>query len=270
MASNRPSKDPEKNPDSNPDRNPARSPSKDFAREIAKEIADGLADHISHLRMSALTSIGRSMLPPGYWGASTMPSLGTMLGAKSTPTLYLTFDDGPNPSTTPHLIDVLGEEEVSATFFLIGSHAEKHKQLAHSIFRAGHEIGNHTYTHGFLPSMSVNRIVSEIKNTNNILAEVCGGKAPTLFRPPYGIIDKRGAECIRNGGLSIVYWSAVPEDWTAVGANRVVERVARRFSNGAIIVLHEQTSIAHQTLTAARDIIRRAKSEGYEFSTISI
>jgi peptidoglycan/xylan/chitin deacetylase (PgdA/CDA1 family) len=244
-------------------------PSKDPDKDLGKDLADGLADQISHLRMSVLTSIGRSMLPPGYWAASAMPNLTTIFGAKSKPTLYLTFDDGPNPATTPHLIDVLGEEEVSATFFLIGSHVEKHKELAHSIFRAGHEIGNHSYTHGFLPSMSVTRIVSEIKKTNSILAEVCGGKAPTLFRPPYGIIDQRGAECIRNAGLSIVYWTAVPEDWTAVGANRVVQRVARRFSDGAIIVLHEQRSIAHQTLTATRDIIRRAKSEGYGFSTIS-
>jgi peptidoglycan/xylan/chitin deacetylase (PgdA/CDA1 family) len=89
-----------------------------------------------------------------------------------------------------------------------------------------------------------------------------------LFRPPYGILDRKAAECARAAGLSLVYWTIVPEDWEHVGAERIVGRVSKRMSAGSIIVLHEGSKIARQTIEATRGIIKRARDRGFEFSAL--
>jgi peptidoglycan/xylan/chitin deacetylase (PgdA/CDA1 family) len=225
--------------------------------------------------MSCLTSLGKSMLPPGFWGdttaaasagASTASGNGTISGGK----LYLTFDDGPNPNTTPELLEILKEESVPATFFLIGQQIARYKDLAVQMVQAGHQVGNHSYQHEFMPGMPLRRIQEEVDSTNRLLDEITNNKAAKLFRPPYGILDNRTAQYVKEAGMSIVYWTIVPEDWQRVGAERIVERVTKNLSAGAVIVLHEGSSIAEQTLTATRAIIKRAKERGFEFSHIPV
>src|SRR5271170_3691152 len=90
-----------------------------------------LSDQISLVKMDWLTSIGRSILPAGYWGAERSAGENEESGSNGrTKTLYLTYDDGPNPQTTRQLLELLDEEKVPATFFFIGSHIDRHQELA--------------------------------------------------------------------------------------------------------------------------------------------
>ena len=110
----------------------------------------------------------------------------------------MTFDDGPNPDTTPHLLELLAEEKVPATFFLIGQQISRHTQLGKDIVNAGHAVGNHSFQHEFMPGMPLKRILEEINRTNDLLREISKNRAPNFFRPPYGILDKRTADCVKS------------------------------------------------------------------------
>ena len=225
------------------------------------------SDHVSFFRMSCLTTIGRTMLPPGFWGDASTAN-GAKDSKNSVGKLYLTFDDGPNPSTTPHLLSLLEEEKVPATFFLIGQQIAQYRELGKQIVEAGHAVGNHSYQHEFMPGMPLKRVLEEINLTNKLIEEISGNSTRKLFRPPYGILDKRVAACVKEAGMSIVYWTLVPEDWQNVGTDRIVERVTKKMSAGSIIVLHEGSSIAEQTIGATKQIIARAKERGFEFSPL--
>ncbi len=211
--------------------------------------------------MNCLTTLGRTILPPGFWGDPSTAGDTTSAPGK----LYLTFDDGPNPSTTPGLLSLLEAEQVPATFFLIGQQIARHRELGKQIVSAGHTVGNHSYQHEFMPGMPLKRVMEEINQTNILLEEIADGNVRKLFRPPYGILDKRIADCVKEAGMSIVYWTLVPEDWQNVGADRIVERVTKKMAPGSVIVLHEGTSIAEQTLGATKQIITRAKARGFQF-----
>ena len=228
-----------------------------------------IGDEISHVRMQWLTGIGRCILPPGYWGHDNPAQQISTIGgaADDQKNLYLTFDDGPNPDTTQALLELLEAEGVLATFFLIGSEVARFSDLAAAVAARGHTIGNHSLNHNFMPSMPTRMIEREIRHTNALL-EKATGRQPRLFRPPYGMIDKRGAACLKELDMRIVYWGAVPEDWQGVGAERVVERVCRKLGDGALIVLHEGSHIASQTIEATREIVLRAKAQGYTFKAL--
>jgi peptidoglycan/xylan/chitin deacetylase (PgdA/CDA1 family) len=228
-----------------------------------------IGDEISHVRMQWLTGIGRCILPPGYWGhENSAQEISTIGGATDgEKNLYLTFDDGPNPDTTAALLELLEAEGVLATFFLIGTEVARFPDLARAVCAKGHTIGNHSLNHNFMPSMPTRMIEREIRHTNALLEKATGRK-PKLFRPPYGMIDKRGAACLKELDMRIVYWGAVPEDWQGVGAARVVERVCRKLADGSLIVLHEGSHIASQTLEATREIVARAKAQGYTFKAL--
>ena len=94
------------------------------------------------------------------------------------------------------------------------------------------------------------------------------GTPPHLFRPPYGLLDHRGARCLNDNGMQPVYWSLVTEDWLPIGAKRVVARVQRRLHNDALIVLHEKW-FPRQTLQATKEVIKLGKAAGYQFSALS-
>lgn len=219
-----------------------------------------LADEIHMLRMDCLTLLGKSVLPSGIWHRGSSKKA-------SDKRLLLTFDDGPCPNTTPRLLELLESENIKASFFLLGSQAAKHPEIVKQIADAGHLIGNHTYNHHFLPSLSVKQIEEEIALTNLRIAEAAGFE-PKLFRPPFGLIDKRGADCLKEREMTPVYWGAVAEDWMPIGAHRVTARLMRRLSDGNLLVLHEGKAIARQTLEATKQIIRRGHERGYRFDLI--
>ncbi len=156
---------------------------------------------------------------------------------------------------------------MKATFFVLGDRAQRHPELLSEILKRGHTIGNHSFSHKFMPSLSNKKLQTEIDHTNEKINEATGF-APTLFRPPYGLIDLRAAHLLQERKMKTVYWGAVSEDWMGIGERRVVGRTMGRAKHGSLLVLHETARIAKQTVSATREIIKQGKTKGYTFDAI--
>jgi peptidoglycan/xylan/chitin deacetylase (PgdA/CDA1 family) len=220
---------------------------------------NNIIDEISIARMDILTGVAKQFLPYGYWGEEK----------SSKSTAYLTFDDGPHPSTTPILLEILEEAGIKATFFLIGNNAERYPELVEAIAKAGHTIGNHSHNHLFMPMLTVKKIEDEIVKTNACIKEITKSSID-LFRAPYGITDQRIISCLKEQNMTAVYWGKSPEDWTKVGSERIAKRVTTRLASGTIIVLHEGHKYEKQTIGAAKEIIYKCKDLKYQLEAINL
>jgi len=176
-------------------------------------------------------------------------------------TVALTFDDGPHPELTPRLLDILEREKISATFFVIGSCAVHCPDIVRRAFGAGHEIGNHTWSHPVLTRVSLARAAEEISRTDALLNDLTGD-VPNTIRPPYGAMNDRLSELALPRPL--ILWDVDTLDWRNRSAS-AIERAAIT-SDGGIVLLHD---INPTTVKALPAIIRNFKSRGYRFVTIS-
>lgn len=204
---------------------------------------DHYADKLAVARIDLVSSVLKMVQPTGFWGDEL-----------SSERIFLTFDDGPSPHTTPALLELLAQTGTKATFFLIGQEAEKYPDLVQAIHDGGHAIGNHSYSHKYLPALGVKDIEQEVGRTSKIIEDITGAP-PDVFRPPYGMMDARVASCLTERRLSAIYWTSAPEDWSVPGASRVIRRVNLKLKGGGIIVLHEGKELARQTLQAAEQIV---------------
>lgn len=230
---------------------------------MSKTILNGVDElfcRLSNTKIDLITELGKRMLPAGFWGRASEAEC---------PHVMLTFDDGPHPATTPLLLELLEEFGVRASFFLIGSNCRKYPELVSAIHEAGHIIGNHTYNHLPLTFLSTAQIEKEIVRTNEVIEE-CTGEAPHIFRPPFGIMDYRAGKCLQKLDMTPVYWGSAPEDWNIPGADRVIRRVMWKIADGTLIVLHEGAMLAGQTIPAAKEILYRCQTLGYEFSKVNV
>lgn len=231
--------------------------------------ADAFMDWLAVSRMDLLGKFVQKICPVGFWGEKSENNCVLSPENQEARPVYLTFDDGPSPETTPWLLELLSELEASATFFLIGKEAEKYPDLVCQIQKAGHAIGNHSYSHNFMPILSTGKIENEVGRTNRIISEICG-EAPSIFRPPFGLMCPRTARVLTDNALHPVYWSEAPEDWAIPGADRVTRRVLMKMSPGSLIVLHEGPNLKEQTIAAAKEIIYRCKSANLNLAKVEL
>ena len=184
--------------------------------------------------------------------------------------LALTYDDGPNDPHTLHLLDVLAEHDVKATFFLIGKHLAAKPDIARRIAAAGHTIGNHTYTHPNLLFCSEARIHQELSDCKKILQDTVG-KHSKLFRPPFGARRPAVLQTARQMGMMPVMWSVTCYDWKPTTADRVERHAARQItSSGDIVLLHDgghkvMGADRGHTVAATANLIPRLESDGFRF-----
>ena len=182
------------------------------------------------------------------------------------PVIALTFDDGPHRDHTAKLLDILKQEEVPATFFVLGRNVQAHPQLVRRMAADGHEVGNHTWSHPALPSIGADRVNHELSKTSNIIQEVTG-QPPTIMRPPYGALDQGTKQQIwGNHQMHIILWSVDPLDWKKPGAKIIRQRLVSRAAPGAILLAHD---IHLGTIQAIPGVIQDLKSKGYQFVTVS-
>jgi peptidoglycan/xylan/chitin deacetylase (PgdA/CDA1 family) len=158
--------------------------------------------------------------------------------------LALTYDDGPNPAATPLLLDYLAEQNVRATFFLIGSFARQQLVLTRQIAAAGHLIGNHTMVHPWLHWQRSARIRQELADCNAVLEDILG--APVrFFRPPHGARRPAVLRIARELGLTPINWNVIANDWKPVDAATLLQRIERgiarnqRAGRASNILLHD-------------------------------
>ncbi|MDF1751641.1 MAG: polysaccharide deacetylase family protein [Verrucomicrobiales bacterium] len=186
--------------------------------------------------------------------------------ATNAPVLALTFDDGPHPSNTPRLLDILRSKNVKATFFVTGENARKYPALLRRMISEGHEIGNHTMTHGKITKMSTSQIRQEIIGSAQAVHSATG-VYPRSFRPPYGAITPEQKSWIKaEYGMPSILWSVDPEDWKKPGVNVVASRVINGANRGGILLLHD---IHSTSIDATPPILDQLKGKGYQFLTIS-
>lgn len=175
--------------------------------------------------------------------------------------IALTYDDGPNPVYTKELLKVLEENEVKASFFLLGKNAQSYPSVVKSLAKEGHLIGNHTYSHSNLCCIGLENAMKECQKTNQVIEESCG-QTPDYFRPPYGCAP---SALEKNCSMIKVLWDVDPRDWECKNADLVVKRVMDHVADGDIILMHDAYA---STVEATRRLIPMLKEEGYEFVTV--
>jgi peptidoglycan/xylan/chitin deacetylase (PgdA/CDA1 family) len=176
----------------------------------------------------------------GSSGARSVPGPSTAAGEDRACLggyVALTFDDGPDPVTTPKIAAELAANDDRATFFLIGARIEAHPDTVLLIRSAGMEVGNHTYDHPFLDEQDPAQIRRELTATNDLLAGL-GGPAPRLFRPPYGRTDPRVRAVAQDLGMVEVLWSYDSDDYSEATGSEMVDK-ARHANDGDILLFHD-------------------------------
>ncbi|WP_138734280.1 polysaccharide deacetylase family protein [Modestobacter excelsi] len=153
----------------------------------------------------------------------------------------LTFDDGPNRTATPDILDTLAAHGVTATFFVVGQMAGAHPALVQRESQEGHTIGNHSWDHPDLTTLARAQVESELQDTNDVVTRVTG-TTPTQWRPPYGATNSTVEAAASGVGLtSMVLWTVDPRDWADPPATTVRDRVLRAVRPGSVILLHDGT-----------------------------
>ena len=186
----------------------------------------------------------------------------------------LTFDDGPYGTSTAQVIDILQRERVPATFFLVGQNVKKYPELTQKIVHNGYAIGNHTYTHAHLESLSLADSLAQIAETEATIASTTGVHTP-FFRPPYGVLPSALRARLIVEGYKIVLWNVDPRDWDSTNSTseKIVLDILKNRTPQMIIDLHDgrdtHVNYPRNNLIAALPIVIEAlKADGYTFVTI--
>ena len=182
--------------------------------------------------------------------------------------IALTFDDGPHPSLTPKILQILAKYNVSATFFMVGQNVINYPQAAREVINAGHEVGNHTFTHPHIATLGDASIMEEIGRCEDALEELCEYR-PHLLRTPEGAMSASLERCLAGEDYILVLWSLDTRDWDNKSTAGIVQAVLDNVKSGDIILMHDYISYHSKTPEALDVIIPALLSQGYEFVTVS-
>jgi peptidoglycan-N-acetylglucosamine deacetylase len=226
--------------------------------------------------MIGYAALGVSVIGGAVHGAfhRNSPLFGPALGriTSDRKVVALTFDDGPNPDATPVILDTLAEKRVHATFFVLGSHAERWPELVRRISHEGHQLGNHGYFHRKLQFKSPFYVSRDIRLGIRAIKRA-GAPAPRYFRAPHGFRSPWTTPIALSYGERTVGWSLGVWDSDRPGVDEIVRRTLEGVSPGSIVLLHDGDGYnpdgdRMQTAAALPHIIDRLKEQGYEFATL--
>lgn len=180
--------------------------------------------------------------------------------------MALTFDDGPSPTETPRLLRVLTEENVPATFFVIGSRVAAHPEVVRATREAGFTVANHTWSHPVMTEISDRSVAIEIARTRKAIRQA-GVQPVPLFRPPYGIADARVRSDIRRAGLKSVLWDVDSRDWAGGSSSAIAGRILSQLVPGRlnVVLQHDGVTNSPASVGAVRSVIERARERGFCF-----
>ncbi len=200
---------------------------------------------------------------PGVPGV--VSSGGTDVDCAKDKCVALTFDDGP-AKTTPHLLDLLAEEDVTASFFLNGDPALTRPGVLRRAYAEGHEIGSHNDLHEHMPKHFAGEELAGQVAAVSAMVRRQTGHTVKLFRPPFGDSSPEVLGEIGRQGMAEILWSRDSGDWTGASRDEIVENVVGQAEPGAVVLLHDTLA---PTLAAAPEIIERLRGQGYVFATVS-
>jgi len=185
-------------------------------------------------------------------------------GLPSVPAVALTFDDGPHPDFTLRILQILAENNVHATFFVVGKMVALHPELVRAEFQAGHTVGNHTYDHPDLARMSQDDVHHQWLLCSRALQDITG-VAPRFCRPPGGEHNDMVVQVAADLGLTTVMWSDYAGDYGCSDGGYIRRATVEGAKNGAIILLHDGVE---QTVQVLPQIIAGLRQRGFTFQTL--
>jgi peptidoglycan-N-acetylglucosamine deacetylase len=189
-------------------------------------------------------------------------------GSKYQRQVALTFDDGPDNHYTPQILDILKRENIKSTFFVVGQMTQKYPDTLKRIYREGHTIGNHSWSHPVFPNLSKANVIKQLDVTNNTVRNIID-RSPLLFRPPYGAMNKGLEKLVASKGYKIIYWDVDTVDWDNKTVAEILQTVKKQSKTGSIILQHcAGDSSIQATVQALPAIIDYFKQQGYQFVTI--
>jgi peptidoglycan/xylan/chitin deacetylase (PgdA/CDA1 family) len=180
--------------------------------------------------------------------------------------IAMTYDDGPHPSNTPRLLDILAARNIKATFYVIGSSVNQNPGVLRRTVAEGHEIGNHSHTHPLLSKLGDSQLRSEMQRCEDAIGRAAGVR-PRTMRPPYGGLLQRQRELVKQEfGYPTILWSVDPLDWKRPGASVIANRIVSSTTAGGIVLAHDLHSQTIDSMPQALDgLLRR----GFKFVTVS-
>ena len=179
--------------------------------------------------------------------------------------IAVTFDAAWSAEDTDLLIDILKKHNAKATFFVVGDWAEKNPDAIKRLFKAGHEIANHSDSHPSFSAISREEIRAEIVSCNKKI-EAITGVAPRLVRAPSGDYDNKSLEVTEGLGMKMIQWDVDSLDWKLLTVDEMYSRITSKVQNGSIILFHNGVE---NTPKALDKILAKLKTDGYEFVTVS-
>lgn len=195
--------------------------------------------------------------------ASSMVQTGDALPGERV--VALTFGDGPGPTYTSQVLDVLARHKVKATFFMLGQNASRYPDTVRRVVREGHHIGNHSWSHPSLTSLSDAGVRGEVGGTDSKLRSL--GAHPRCVRPPYGANSSRVQSIISEYGSATMLWTIDPSDWERPAPSTIAARVMSHLHPGAVILLHDGGGSRGNTVAALDQLIPQIKAAGYQIRT---
>jgi chitin deacetylase len=217
---------------------------------------------VTSLQQQAISKGLSDTVPPRFRGA-------TIKSAKVNPSqrvIALTFDDGPWPESTAQVLDILKQNNIKATFFVVGQNVKNYPDLLRRVVAEGHTVGNHTWHHWY-HFMNPQVAAYEVANTTDIIYKLTGVKTD-LFRPPGGMMNNGLVAYARSNKYAVIMWSSDSADYSRPGVPRLINNVLRPAQPGGIVLMHDGGGNRSQTVKALPEIINRFRKQGYSFVTI--
>ena len=218
---------------------------------------------ISTLAAAALAALTLATAAPATTPTSLAPSQTPTVPVEAVPvayagTVYLTFDDGPNPTYTPRILAILRKYGVKAVFFEVGQNISYYPSVTRNLRSYGMKIGNHTWSHPNLTYLSTASVTWQLNKMESAL-----GYRPRCVRPPYGATNSRIASIIAARGQRQILWNVDPRDWSRPGTTTIVNRVLAQVQPGSRILLHDGGGDRSQTVAALDILIPKLRARGY-------
>ncbi|MGH3926047.1 MAG: polysaccharide deacetylase family protein, partial [Pseudonocardiaceae bacterium] len=177
----------------------------------------------------------------------------------------LTFDDGPNPTWTPQVLDLLKQHDVHATFCLIGQNVDRYPDLVRRTVAEGHRLCDHTVDHDDLRDSSNQRVRSEIRGGLDAIRRAVPDAAVRYYRAPYGAWSAYQVKVAARAGMRSLSWSVDTRDWAQPGVSAILATVDRDLRPGGVILMHDSRGDRSQSVAALRILLRDLPRQGYRF-----
>jgi peptidoglycan/xylan/chitin deacetylase (PgdA/CDA1 family) len=208
-------------------------------------------EFLAHIASSAEAE--RELTRSGQW---------LVRGSAAQPDIALTFDDGPDPVRTPQVLDILRRYGVPATFFCVGMSACAFPELVARAVEEGHNVGNHTWSHPYLPDLSRDEVLRQVEATGAAIARVTG-TVPTLLRPPYGGRTPDVLRWIAEQELTTVMWDVDTGDWAGPPAEAIVAEATTATTAGSIVLMHDGGGDRSGTVAALPAVLEDLLGRGF-------